>query len=262
MGGRADRGLEHLPSALLRRPVPGLVPARRERRRDGRRLAPRVRGPVARRPVDRRAGRVQRGPARQAGRVRRRPRHHGHLGDLVAHAGDSRQMGGRPGTVRLRLPDGPAPAGARDHPDLAVLDDRPLRARARSVAVASRRHLRMDPRPGPEEDGKVGRQRRHAARLPREVQRRRRALLGGIGPPRGGHDLQRGADEGRPAARHQDPERESFRVVPHGRHRDRDADPGTGLHGARCRHARPPRRGRRRGDRRSSTPTTTPGPSR
>ena len=74
-------------------------------------------------------------------------------------------------------------------------------------------------------------------------------------------DLQRGADEGRPAARHQDPERESFRVVPHGRHRDRDADPGTGLHeldaAMLARLAAVVDEATA-----SSTPTTTPGPSR
>ena len=45
-----------------------------------------------------------------------------------------------------RLPDGPSPASARDHPDMALLDDRALGARAREGAVASRRDLGMDPR--------------------------------------------------------------------------------------------------------------------
>ena len=139
------------------------------------------------RPVDRRARGLHRGPAGQARRLRRRPGRDGHLGDLVAHAADRRQVGGGPGAVRQGLPDGPATAGARDHPDLALLDGRALRARALRAALAPRRHLGMDPRPGPQEDRQVGRQRRHAARVPREVQHRRRALLGRVGTPRRRH---------------------------------------------------------------------------
>ena len=66
-------------------------------------------------------------PARQAGRVHGRPRRHGHLGDVVAVAAGRLGLGHRPGAVRARLPDGPAAAGARHHPHLAVLDRRPRR---------------------------------------------------------------------------------------------------------------------------------------
>ena len=122
VGGGTDRGLEHLPPAFLRRAVPGLVPPRRRGGGPSRRPAPRVRGPAPGRPFDRRARGLHRGSAEQARGFRRRPRRHGHLGDLVAHAADRRQVGGRPGAVRGRLPDGPAAPGARDHPDLALLD--------------------------------------------------------------------------------------------------------------------------------------------
>ena len=54
---------------------------------------------------------LRRGPARQARRVRRRPRRHGHVGDVVAHAADRLRVGGRPRPVRAHVPDGPAPAG-------------------------------------------------------------------------------------------------------------------------------------------------------
>ena len=44
--------------------------------------------------------RVHGRPARRAGRVRRRPRRHGHVGDVVADAADRRPVGGRPRSVR------------------------------------------------------------------------------------------------------------------------------------------------------------------
>ena len=65
--------------------------------------------------------------------------------------------------------------------------------------------------------------------VPRAVQHRRRALLGGIGPPRCRHRLQRRADEGRPAPRHQDPQREPFRAVPPRRPEGMHRAPATGL---------------------------------
>ena len=72
----------------------------------------------------------QRGAAR---RLHRRPRRDGHLGHLVADPADRRRLGARPRPVRAHLPDGPAPAGPRHHPHLAVLHRRarPPRARLR-----------------------------------------------------------------------------------------------------------------------------------
>ena len=53
------------------------------------------------------------------------------------------QIAGRwlddPHLFDTRVPDGPAPAGPRHHPHVAVLDNRPLALRARLAAVAQRR---------------------------------------------------------------------------------------------------------------------------
>ena len=82
LGRRPQRRLADLSAALLRHPVPGLVPARRRRRARLRPPAP----PAARRSSrwTRPRGRpgLHRGAAGQAGRLRRRPRRHGHLGDV------------------------------------------------------------------------------------------------------------------------------------------------------------------------------------
>ena len=82
---------------------------------------------AADRPVGRRPARLHRRPARPARRLRRRPRHHGHLGDVVADAADRRPLGRRPRPVRPGVPDGHPPAGPRDHPHVAVLHRRARR---------------------------------------------------------------------------------------------------------------------------------------
>ena len=151
----------HQPAALLRRAVPGLVPHRRRR---GRSTMPRRSSPGEDRlPVDPSTDvpdGFERVAARPAGRLRGRSRRDGHLGHELAHAADRRRLGGRPGPLRPRLPDGPAPAGPRDHPDVAVLDRRAQRARVRRPAVAPRDDQRVGPRPGPQEDVEVDRARR------------------------------------------------------------------------------------------------------
>ena len=86
LGGRAQRRLADQPAALLRGAVPALVPPRRARRAAVRRPAGAHRGAAADRPEQRGARGLHRGPARRARRVRRRPRRHGHVGDLFAHA--------------------------------------------------------------------------------------------------------------------------------------------------------------------------------
>ena len=164
LGRGPQRRLADQPPALLRRADPAVVPGRRGRRdrprapdRPGRRHAadgPGVRRPARLRPI----------PARPARRLRRRPRHHGHLGDVVADAADRRPLGRRPGPVGPRVPDGPAPAGAGDHPHVAVLDGRAGPLRARLAAVGRGDDQRVDPRPGPQEDVEVEGQRRHARR--------------------------------------------------------------------------------------------------
>ena len=77
---------------------------------------------------------------------------------------DRRRLGARPRPVGARLPDGPAPAGPRDHPHLAVLLGGALAPRGRPAAVDARGDLRLDPGPGPQEDVQVQGQRRDARR--------------------------------------------------------------------------------------------------
>ena len=127
---------------------------------------------------------LHRDPARQAGRLHGRPRRHGHLGDVVAVAAGRLGLGHRPGAVRARLPDGPAAAGARHHPHLAVLDRRPLALRVRHGAVVARHDLRLRRRPRPQEDVEVEGQRDDADRRPGAVRHRRRPLAGRRGAAR------------------------------------------------------------------------------
>ena len=72
-------------------------------------------------------------------------------------------------------------------------------------------------------------QRRHPAAPDRDARRRRRALLGRLGPTRHRHGHRRGADEGRPTAGHQDPQRLALRARPP---RRRAAAPPDGSHRA------------------------------
>ena len=60
--------------------------------------------PAAGRPVVGAGTRLRRGAARRARRLHRRARHHGHLGDLVAHPAARRRLGARPRALRPRLP--------------------------------------------------------------------------------------------------------------------------------------------------------------
>ena len=78
---------------------------------------------------------LHRRPARRARRLHRRPRRDGHVGDLVADAADRDRLGRRPRPVRPHVPDGPAPAGPRDHPHLAVRHGGARALRARHAAV-------------------------------------------------------------------------------------------------------------------------------
>ena len=125
-------------------------------------------------------GRLRRGSARQAGRVHRRPRRHGHLGDVVDDPAHRRRMGRRSRPVRPRVPDGHAPAGPRHHPHVAVRQRRAQPPRTRLPAVEQRGDLRLDPRPRPQEDVEEQGQRRHTDPPARGVRHRRRALLGGV----------------------------------------------------------------------------------
>ena len=95
---------------------------------------------------------------------------------------DRRALGRRPGPVRRGLPDGPAPAGARDHPHVAVLDGRALAARARRRCRGRTRRSRDG---SSTRTARRCRSRRATSSTPIDLDRaarhRRRALLGGVG---------------------------------------------------------------------------------
>ena len=257
LGRGAQRRLAGQPAALLRRPVPGLVPPRQRRQPGLRRTADPGRVAAPGRPVVGVPGRLHGRTARRARGFHRRPRHHGHLGDVLAQPADHRRLGARRGPVRARLPHGPAPAGARHHPHLALRVGGPGAHRVRHRPVEARRHLRVDPRPRPQEDGQVLGQRPDTGRHARGARVGRRALLGRLRSARHGHRLRREPDEDRPSARHQDPERVEVRARARldGRRRRRH----------RAARPRAPHRARRpssTGPPRPSTPTSTPAPSR
>ena len=67
-------------------------------------------------------------------------------------------------SVRAHVSDGPAAAGARHHPHVAVLDGAAQPSRARLAAVDARGDLGLGARSRPQEDVEVEGQRRHAAR--------------------------------------------------------------------------------------------------
>ena len=255
LGRGAEPGLGGQPAAVLRRAVPRVVPARRRRRADLRRADPARGSRAADRSAGRRAARLHGRAARRAGRVRRRPRRDGHVGDVVALAPDRRAVGGRPRPVRAALPDGPATAGARHHPHLALLHGAARPPRARLAAVDERGDQRVRARPRPQEDVEVQGQRRRADRGLRAALGRRRALLGGERAPRLRRRDRRAADEGRPPARDQDPQRLAVRAVDGGRARRghraaRPRDAGHALVGGERGHRRARRLRAREGARR------------
>ena len=181
-----DRGphrrLAHLPSTILRGPDPGVVPARRRRRTGLRRPARSRRRVAADRPVDRRSPGFHARPAGSARWVHRRPRRDGHLGDLVAHPTDRWRLARRQRPVAAGLPLRHATPGPRHHPDLAVLHGRPLPLRGAQHPLVQRVPLRLDPRPGPQEDEQVEGQRARPHRPARLLRVRRGSLLGCLGP--------------------------------------------------------------------------------
>ena len=164
LGRGAQRRLAHQPAALLRRAVPGLVPARRRRR--GRLRRP-DRCPT--RPACRSTRRAtcptgftedQRG---KPGGFVGRPRRDGHVGDVVAHARRSRAAGRTTPTcsrARSRWTCGP------QGPEIirTWLFDTVVRValRARRAAVDRHHDQRLGPRPRPQEDVEEQGQRRHA----------------------------------------------------------------------------------------------------
>ena len=143
-------------------PVPGLVPARRRRRA---RLRPPARRPT--RPSCRSTRRPQAPPGYDEAQ---RGEPGGFVGDpdvmdtwatSSLTPADRRRLGARPRPVRAGLPDGPAPAGARHHPHLAVLarSCAPTSSTAR-VPWSHAADLGLRRRPRPQEDVEVQGQRR------------------------------------------------------------------------------------------------------
>jgi hypothetical protein len=122
LGQRPERRLVRQPAALLRRAVPRVVPRACRRRTVDYAVAARPgRVTPAGRPVHRRARRLHRA-ARPAGRVHRDP----DVMDTWATSSLTPQIAAAGSTtirpVRAGLPDGPASAGARHHPHVALLD--------------------------------------------------------------------------------------------------------------------------------------------
>ncbi len=141
-------------------PFPGLVPDQRSRPRRVRAPDRRAGRAAADRSVDRRAARLHRRAARRAGRVRRRSGRDGHVGDLVGLAADRLRLAGRSGALHADVSDGPAAAGARHHPHLALRLGAARAPRARLAAVGERRDLGLGARSRPQEDVEVEGQRR------------------------------------------------------------------------------------------------------
>ena len=213
LGRGAQRRLADQPAAVLRRPVPGLVPARHRGRARLRRPAPAPRGVAAGRPVVRRARGLHRDQRGKPGGFMADP----DVMDTWATSSLSPQvasrLGHRPGAVRARLPDGPAAAGARHHPHLAVLDRGALALRVRHGAVVARGDLRAS---SSTPTARRCRSRRATRSTPIDVLERYgtdavRWRAAGARPGRG-LAVRRDADEGRPPAGDQDPQRRQVRA--------------------------------------------------
>ena len=151
----------------------------------------------------------------------------------------------RPRALRRDLPHGPASPGPGHHPHVAVLHRRPFAPRARDASLEARGDLRLDPRPRPQEDVQVRRQRRDARGPAPRAWARRRAVLGGVGAARDGRGVRHRADEDRAAPRDQGAQRVEVRA-----RRDGDRGRGQRVAGGRDRGGRArDRRGRDRGAR-------------
>ena len=193
-----------------------------------------------------------RGPAGPARRLHRRAGRAGHLGHLVADPADRRRLGRRPGPVRPGLPvwtcarrrtrsSGPgcSPTVLRAHLELG------------RAAVDGRGDLRLDARPGPQEDVQVQGQRGHPERAARRATAPTRCATGRPRPARRGHRVRRGPDEGRPAAGDQAAQRVPLRARAARRRRARRPSRWTGPRSAGSPAPSPPRPP-------PSTATTTP----
>ena len=178
-----ERRLVRQPAALLRRAVPGLVSASLRGRHAATtrsRIAP---SDDSRLPIDPSTdvpdGYRRRSSATCPGGFTRRPRHHGHLGDILAHAADRGAAGWR---IRIcsracsRWTSRPqAHDIIRTWLFSTVLRSR---ARVRLAAVDARGDLRLGARSRPQEDVEVEGQRRHADGTARGARRRTACATG------------------------------------------------------------------------------------
>ena len=190
LGQRPERRLADQPAALLRRAVPGLVPARR-RRRDPT-TPTRSCADESALPVDPSSD----PPPGFTDDQRGVPG--GFIGDpdvmdTWATSSLTPQIVGGwerdPDLFARVFPMDLSTARPRDHPHLAVLPRRARALRERLAAVEALDDQRLRGRPGPQEDEQVQGQRHRADRDPRAVRHGRRALARRDGPP--GHGLAR-----------------------------------------------------------------------
>ena len=185
LGQRAQRRLADQPAAVLRRAVPGLVPARRRGRDRLRRTAFRRRRRAAGRPEQ--PGAAPASP-RTSAACRAASSADPDIMDTWATSSLSPQIiGGWTRDEDLFARVFPMDLRPQAHDIIRTwlfASRRALALRARRRAVEPRRHLRLRRRPGPQEDGQVQGQRHRADRRPGAVRRRRGALAGGQGQPR------------------------------------------------------------------------------
>jgi valyl-tRNA synthetase len=137
----------------------------------------------------------------------------GRPGGVIVDTADRLRVGARRGALPTNVSDGPATAGARHHPYVALFDCAPVAPRDECAALGQHRDFWLGARSRSEEDVEVEGQRRDARGAARGAWFGRGALLGGARRPRGRHRLRAGPDESGPTAGHQAAQRVAVRAV-------------------------------------------------